>query len=109
MPPLTHPRRIDARRYRANIHNGALGRDDEVRKGLRHPDGAPDVDVVHGLCGLDVEIQGRHDDGLARIVDQVVQFAARGSVYFLRGDFYAVGGGGTEGEEGHVGEVFQVG
>ena len=69
MGPLTHPWRVDARRYGADVHDGALGGDDEVREGLGHADHAPDIDVVHVFGGFDVEVEGRHDDGLTGIVD----------------------------------------
>ena len=74
---LTHPRRIDTCRDRADIHNRAFGGNHEGRECLRDANRAPDVDVVHVFGRVDVEVQGWHDDGLAGVVDQVVERSTR--------------------------------
>ena len=101
---LTHPRCIHAGRNRTDVHNRAFGGNDKGREGLCDANCAPDIDVVHVLGAVNVDVQGWHDDGLAGVVDEVVKGAACLLLDLLYRGTHAGSGCGFEGEEGDVGE-----
>lgn len=92
---LTHPWRSHARRYRADVDVGPFGGNDEVRERLHDAQRAPDINFVHTFRGLDIGIKCWHDNGLTGIVDEVVELAACGALYFLDGSVDAGSGGGA--------------
>lgn len=107
MPP--DPRRVQIRSNRTDIYDRAFRGDDEGRKGLGNAKGAPDIDLVHALCDLEIDVQYRHRECLPGVVDQNFELPARLGFYCLEGSLNAGRGGGIKGEEGDVGDVAQVG
>ena len=65
---LTHLRSMDARSNGAYIDYVTFGSDDERCECLRHADHAPDIDIIHALCRVYVEIQGWRYDRLTGII-----------------------------------------